>query len=128
MSDLGSVADSVATALTGLLVSDAYTVVRPRLSQVLRRPRRSEVPGIADLDRLRGADLATLRAAVREFVQQLAATDERLLRELGDAVGTPASMIHQDIHDNQFQGPTQVGGIQVINMAGGGELEHEPEL
>lgn len=128
MSDLGFVAESVTTALTGLLVSDAYTAVRPRLSTVLRRSGRSEDLRIEHLDRMRGADPATLRGAVREFVQRLAASDERLLRELGDAVGVAAPAIHQDIHHNRFQGPTQVGGgIQIINIREV-EHEHEPEL
>ncbi|MEV8018153.1 hypothetical protein AB0O76_17825 [Streptomyces sp. NPDC086554] len=128
MSDLGFVAESVTTALTGLLVSDAYTTVRPRLSTVLRRSGRSEDFRIEHLDRLRGADPAALRGAVHEFVQRLAASDERLLGELRDAVGAPAPTIHQDIHHNRFQGPTQVGGgIQIINMREV-EPEHEPEL
>ncbi|KOU01270.1 hypothetical protein ADK86_12495 [Streptomyces sp. NRRL F-5755] len=125
MSDLGFVAESVTTALTGLLVSDAYTSVRPRLSAILGRSRSNERVQIEDLDRLRGSDPATLRSAVYEYIQRLAASDEHLLRQLRDALGAPEPRIQLDVHDNQFRGPTQVGGIQIVNMH---EVEHEPEL
>lgn len=127
MSDLGSVAESVTTALTGLLVSDAYAAARPRLASILRRSQQSEGLQIGDLDRLRGMDPTTLRSAVHAFVQQLASSDGRLLRELGEAMGAPAPTIHQDIHHNRFRGPTQVGGIQIVNMREVNH-EHEPEL
>ncbi|KOT81566.1 hypothetical protein ADK70_25915 [Streptomyces rimosus subsp. pseudoverticillatus] len=125
MSDLGFVAESVTTALTGLLVSDAYTSVRPRLSAILGRSRSNERVQIEDLDRLRGSAPATLRSAVYEYIQRLAASDEHLLRQLRDALGAPEPGIQLDVHDNEFRGPTQVGGIQIVNMH---EVEHEPEL
>ncbi|MFM9368131.1 hypothetical protein [Streptomyces sp. Da 82-17] len=125
MSDLGFVVQSVATSLAGLLVSDAYTSVRPRLSSILRRSGGEESPRIEDLDRLREADPATLEAEVRAYVQRLADGDERLLRQLQDALGTPERGIHMNIHDNQFRGPTQMGGVQIVNMY---EADHEPEL
>ena len=93
MSDLGLVAESVTTALTGLLVSDVYTVVRPRLSAVLGRSRRNEGLQIENLDRLRGADPAALHSAVREFVQRLATSDERLLRQLRASLEAPEPKI-----------------------------------
>ncbi|MGW8374256.1 hypothetical protein [Streptomyces sp. ODS28] len=124
MSDLGFVAESVTTALTGVLVSDAYTAVRPRLSAILNRSRRENFQ-IEDLDRLREADPVTRRNAVHAFIQRLAAADDRLLRELLDALGGPEPGIQLKVHDNQFRGPTQMGGVQIVNMY---EADHEPEL
>ncbi|WP_159393365.1 hypothetical protein [Streptomyces rimosus] len=60
-----------------------------------------------------------------EYIQRLAASDEHLLRQLRDALGAPEPGIQLDVHDNEFRGPTQVGGIQIVNMH---EVEHEPEL
>ncbi|GGN51192.1 hypothetical protein GCM10012285_41030 [Streptomyces kronopolitis] len=125
MSDLGFVAESVTTALTGLLVSDAYTSLRPRLSAILGRSRGNESIRIEDLDRLRAVGSATRRSTVHEYVQRLAASDEHLLRQLRDVLGAPESHIQLNFHGNQFRGPTQVGGIQIVNMH---EVEHEPEL
>ncbi|GAQ55569.1 hypothetical protein [Streptomyces acidiscabies] len=125
MPDLGFVAESVTTALTGLLVSDAYTSLRPRLSAILSRSRNNEGASIEDLDRLREVDPARLHSAVHEYVQRLAASDGRLVQQLRDVLGEPEPRIQLNVHDNQFRGPTQVGGIQIVNMH---EVEHEPEL
>lgn len=125
MSDLGFVAESVTTALTGLLVSDAYTSIRPRLSAILGRSRSNEGVRIEDLDRLRELDPATVRSAVHEYIHRLAASDEHLLRQLRDVLGGTEPRIQLNVHDNQFRGPTQVGGIQIVNMH---EVDHEPEL
>ncbi|WP_145498459.1 hypothetical protein [Streptomyces sp. CFMR 7] len=119
MADWGLVAESVTTALTGLLVSDAYTSARPRLSAILNRSRNDEGVRIEDLDRLRGADPAALRSAVHEYVHRLAASDEHLLRQLRDALGASQPHSGLNIYDNQFYGPTQVGGTQIVNMGGG---------
>lgn len=119
MTDLGFVAESVTAALTGLLVSDAYTAVRPRLSAILSRSRSTEGTRIEDLDRLRGADPAALRSAVYEYVHRLAASDERLVLQLRDALGFSQPHTQMTVHDNQFYGTTQMGGTQIINMRGG---------
>ncbi|MFJ5104758.1 hypothetical protein [Streptomyces sp. NPDC088554] len=119
MTDWGFVVESVTTALAGLLVSDAYASARPRLSVILNRSRNDEGVRIEDLDRLRGTDTATLRSAVHEHVHRLAASDEHLLRQLRDALGASQPHPGLNIYDNQFYGPTQMGGTQVVHMGGG---------
>ncbi|MER7517044.1 hypothetical protein [Streptomyces sp. NPDC126499] len=116
MTDIGFLTESVATALTALLVTDAYAAARPRLSAILSRSRSDEGARIEDLDRLRGEDPTTLRSAVHEHVRRLAASDEDLLRQLQDALGVPQPCIGMNIHGNQFHGPTQLGGTQIVNM------------
>lgn len=116
MSDIGFLAESVATALTALLVTDAYTSARPRLSSILSRSRSNEGVRIEDLDGLREVGTAALRHAVNEQVRRIAASDEHLLRQLRDALGVAQPHIGMNIHGNQFHGPTQLGGTQIVNM------------
>ncbi|WP_328561349.1 hypothetical protein [Streptomyces coelicoflavus] len=62
---------------------------------------------------------------MRDLVQRLEASDAPLLRQLFYALAVPAPDMRIHVHDNQFHGPTQMGGIQIVNMR---EAEHEPEL
>ncbi|MET9936217.1 MULTISPECIES: hypothetical protein [unclassified Streptomyces] len=119
MTDLGFVAESVTAALTGLLLSDAYASARPRLSAILNRSRNDEGVRIEDLDRLCGMESEALHSAVHECVHRLAASDEHLVRQLWDALGGPQPHIGLNVHNNQFHGPAQMGGTQIVNMHGG---------
>ncbi len=120
MTDWGSVVESVTTALTGLLVSDAYASARPRLSAVLSRSRNDEGVRIEDLDRLREMDSAEVHSAVQEYVRRLAVSDESLVRQLRDLLGVPQPPGGlMNVSNNQFLGPTQLGGTQIVNMHGG---------
>lgn len=116
MSDMGFLVESVTAALMGLLVSDAYTSARPRLSAILGRSRSDDAVRIEDLDRLRRSDPTALHSAVYGYVHQLAVSDERLARQLQDALREPQPHTQLNVHDNQFHGPTQVGGTQIVNM------------
>ncbi len=117
MSGWGFVAESVTATLTGLLISDTYAAMRPRLSETLSRIRGSESPRIEELDRLRGEDPAVVSSAVQVFVQRLEAVDSDLLRELQDACR--AQEPHMNIYGNKIVGPAQFGGTQIVNMGGG---------
>ncbi|AUH40888.1 hypothetical protein CXR04_12040 [Streptomyces sp. CMB-StM0423] len=62
---------------------------------------------------------------MHESIRRLASVDDQLLRQLRDTLSTSEPDIQLNIHDNQFRGPTQIGGVQIVHMP---EADHEPEL
>lgn len=92
--------ESGVAALGGLMVTDAYTRLRPRLAGVLRRGGGDE--GIAELDRLRagladavargdGTVYQTLEEELRGHVRRLLESDPVAARELAGLVREQAA-------------------------------------
>ncbi|MFC7305136.1 hypothetical protein ACFQVC_13005 [Streptomyces monticola] len=132
--ELAMLVESGVAALGGLMVTDAYTRLRPRLSNLMRRRSEGQqVQAIEEVDRLRrelmdaqrqGGESAerAIRDSLRTQLRQVIEADPdaaselaALIRELQSEL-CYAKQSSVTFAGNTFHGPVQGSGVQNISM------------